>query len=38
MQDQFVLYNVCGNQFEVPQRYSEVAAIGLGAFGLVWFV
>jgi len=36
-EQQFVTWEVVGNVFEVPSYYTDVQAIGIGGFGLVWY-
>ena len=33
---QFTTWEIMGNVFEVPNYYTDVLAIGIGGFGLVW--
>ena len=33
---QFTSWEIVGNVFEVPSYYTDVLAIGIGGFGLVW--
>jgi hypothetical protein len=35
---QFVTWEIVGNVFQVPTYYTDVQAIGIGGFGLVWCV
>jgi len=37
-EQQFITWEVVGNVFEVPSYYTDVQAIGIGGFGLVWYL
>ena len=34
----FVKLSIFGTVFEVPTRYMDLQPVGMGAFGLVWYV
>ena len=35
---QFVRAQIFGTTFEITSRYSDLQPVGMGAFGLVWYV
>eukprot|EP00049_Salpingoeca_infusionum_P026856 m.28502 g.28502 ORF g.28502 m.28502 type:complete len:130 (+) comp9044_c0_seq3:131-520(+) len=37
MEQQFVLHEICQDQWLVPQHYDVVGELGHGAYGAVWY-
>jgi p38 MAP kinase len=35
---EFVRAQIFGTTFEITSRYSDLQPVGMGAFGLVWYV
>jgi p38 MAP kinase len=35
---EFVRAQIFGTTFEITSRYTELQPVGMGAFGLVWYV